>query len=600
MFEFKKKIIIVGLVLILGLMLVGCSKELTEIKEKQNMGRLKVTISNSNANNLKVQSISDMITIDKYEITVSKGNLNKTQEVDANTNEVVFNDLEVGDWTVEIIAVDTEGYNAYGGSHTSTVMADTITTANVELYLLDGNLNTSVTIPAGLNVVAGQVKLISNISEEDNIIKNLTIKGSTGTANFTEVKAKKWDIEVSLFDDNDTVVASGRNQIDILPSRDNNASITIETSTGGLDITINVNLSPSDPTGLNAELQNGEIVLNWDENLESNISGYMVYRSNNLDGVKEVINDNLVIENTYTDSNVEIGNTYYYWLIAYDSNGYSSDFSNVATIDMPLVEMVTVLAGTTSADNGDLTLDYDIEMGKYEVTNKEYVEFLNSAGVSPDGSYENQEVIDMDSDYCQISYDGSNFYVKYWTDSSGTAIDISDYPVVEVTWYGAVAYCNWLSEQEGLTPAYNLSEWELINTDKSTLEGYRLPTENEWEYTARGGVNGEATTYAGSNNIDEVAWYRGNSDIEGSSNFSIGMGTLSIGQKKANELNIYDMSGNVWEMTDSIDSLDSRRIFVRGGGSTNYSSRCEVTYSDTFYKSNSGYPQGFRITRTKI
>jgi formylglycine-generating enzyme required for sulfatase activity len=108
-------------------------------------------------------------------------------------------------------------------------------------------------------------------------------------------------------------------------------------------------------------------------------------------------------------------------------------------------------------------------------------------------------------------------------------------PVSGVNWYDAVKYCNWLSEKEGLTPCYNV-KGKLTECDFSA-NGYRLPTEAEWEYAARGGPKSQGYEYAGSNNVDEVGWYEGNSDDQ----------THPVGQKQPNELGLYDMSGNMFE-----------------------------------------------------
>ena len=129
-----------------------------------------------------------------------------------------------------------------------------------------------------------------------------------------------------------------------------------------------------------------------------------------------------------------------------------------------------------------------------------------------------------------------------------------NYPVYYVSWYNALVFCNKLSVMEGLTPAYRINnstnpdDWGTVPTNFDAAwnavevvngsTGYRLPTEAQWEYAAKGGDGSPGNyTYAGSNTVDDVAWYSTNS----------GNTAHTVGTKAANGLGLYDMSGNVYE-----------------------------------------------------
>jgi formylglycine-generating enzyme required for sulfatase activity len=190
-----------------------------------------------------------------------------------------------------------------------------------------------------------------------------------------------------------------------------------------------------------------------------------------------------------------------------------------------------------------------------------------------------------------------------------------DHPVSEVNWFDAIKWCNALSEMDGYAPVYYINNSQAtiykvgeISIDNSSVKwdanGYRLPTEAEWEFAARGGSLSKNYIYSGSDSINYVAWYFSNSDTN----------THPTGTKLSNEINLYDMSGNVYEwcwdwygkynymavIDPQGSSIGSERVLRGGSFLSYYSASCRVT--DRYAKSvpEMRYKEfGFRIVKRK-
>jgi formylglycine-generating enzyme required for sulfatase activity len=172
----------------------------------------------------------------------------------------------------------------------------------------------------------------------------------------------------------------------------------------------------------------------------------------------------------------------------------------------------------------------------------------------------------------------------------------TDYPVTDVSWYQVVKWCNARSEQDGLTPTYKVNgsvykTGDSAPTVDANATGYRLPTEAQWEFAARGGVSTQNYEYSGSNDINAVAWY----------SFNSGYVTHAVGTKLANELGVSDMSGNVWEWCESwYPGYEGWRRVCRGGSWDGDAVYCRVAVPTFSVPSSTFYGMGFRVARSSV
>jgi formylglycine-generating enzyme required for sulfatase activity len=255
-----------------------------------------------------------------------------------------------------------------------------------------------------------------------------------------------------------------------------------------------------------------------------------------------------------------------------DETGYEEEETGFERLP---IELVTIPAGSFMMGNSgsardtqygssdeyprhQVTFNYDFQMGKYEVTNAQYAEVLdwangrgylrNAHGEPYSGGnvhHSHRRLFQISHSDCDVNYSGGQFYVE--TRNSEAQ---HNHPVNDVSWYAAVAFCNWASERDFLPVCYDLNNWSLTNPNSG---GYRLPSESEWEYACRGSFS-NLNRYAPFSFGDDPSLH-----LDSCSDYSqifdhyvVWCGnddgwTEEVGSKLPNDYGLHNMHGNVSE-----------------------------------------------------
>jgi len=257
----------------------------------------------------------------------------------------------------------------------------------------------------------------------------------------------------------------------------------------------------------------------------------------------------------------------------------------VKEADNALAGMVLVQGGTFSMGSNEGSDDEkpvhtvtvsSFYISKNELTVAEFKKFIDATGYTTPAETEGWSYIYSESK--REKRNGVNW--RCGTDGSKLMDFEMNKPVIYVCYNDAVKYCQWKSYVTG--------------------KNFRLPTEAEWEYAARGGNKSNGYKFSGSDNIDAISWYKDNS----------GSTTHPVGQKGANELGLYDMSGNVWEWCSdwygydyySQSPSDNPKGPINGtsrvirGGSWYYDAQdCRISYRDYYSPDYRVNIIGFRV-----
>ena len=479
-------------------------------------------------------------------------------------------------YTFTVKTMDTSGNTSAGVTVKATPKAGE--TLKISLSVPEAKSNTSVTVT--VNVETAAEKIVDVVYKKDGSVNAATLLADADAkkAEQNSLDNKKWTFEITAADE----TANGTYTVAALDSdgREEAAQITID----NFDFT-----PPARVTSIKGSYssEDSSINLSWTNPADSDFDHVeIVYTTN--DGTADSVKSDVIAESSAnkTFSDIDGAKAYYtYYIASVDKLGNKSNevkynvsvnkiVSNVLEgfVEIPSASIAGTESWTPSSGvfiSGRKLEIASFYMSDHEVTRGEYKTLM---GKDPSSA---------------------SAYDKDGNKLTGDAV--KNNPVNYINWYDALVYCNTRSINEGLTPCYAIGgktdpkDWGSVPSSSNstwndatcdfTADGYRLPTEAEWEWAARGG---ESYEYAGSDTIGDVAWYGENTN---------NTGTRDVKTKKANAYGLYDMSGNVWEWcwdwdgsisgdTASTGPASGSGRCLRGGSWDSYAFSAQVAYRD--------------------